>query len=76
MASPTLVPRFGGQSYRKLITAYPSLRQAGGAKLRLTYLYTINLVNFGLLRSYWLELNMYDHVLNRVAILMLQTRFQ
>lgn len=21
--SPTLVPRFGGQSYRKLITAYP-----------------------------------------------------
>ena len=26
MASPTLVPRFGGQSYRKLITAYPSLR--------------------------------------------------
>ena len=26
MASPTLVPRFGGQSYRKLITVYPSLR--------------------------------------------------
>ena len=26
MASPTLVPRFGGQSYRKHITAYPSLR--------------------------------------------------
>ena len=24
MASPTLVPRFGGQSYRKLITTYPS----------------------------------------------------
>ena len=33
MASPTLVPRFGGQSYRKLITAYPpSMR---GAFLRL-----------------------------------------
>lgn len=29
MASPTLLPRFEGQSYRKLVTAYPSYRLRG-----------------------------------------------
>lgn len=40
MASPTLVPRFGGQSYRKLITVTLPLK-AGGAKLRLLVLITM-----------------------------------
>lgn len=45
MASPTLVPRFGGQSYRKLITVtlpWPvgaKHLKAGGAMLRLVVIY-------------------------------------